>query len=685
MSERGDFFAEASKSATPSKPLPKRGDFFSGAVKDEDLDTADTALQKAAVRGKGYMDAEAIRRGGYNPFTDSAVAEVPAGINKGVADLLGMPVDALLNAGNLASAGMGYLHSKITGKAAPEWLYGPQNADNIPLTGAWNEQALNTAIGEDVTSVRNPGDLTARLVHAGASGIPASIAGGPSAPSIASGVAGSAAAAGASELGLDPATQSVAAALAGHGVTRIPKAAPAPTKPTAQEILDKKASGQSMGAAGASVDLQKLSPALRTEVEKAVVKTGGAVNEQALARQIQADSLPVKVPMSEGQVLGDGRLISEERNARGKTPGAVEAFEGQNKALTENLRVFRDTAGEDVFSTNPVEHGDTLIGRYKAIDDARNQVIGEKYQAVRDAAGGEFPIDTQVLQSNVRAALKKQMSTNSAPPDVMAALDEAAATGKMSFEDFETLRTNLSRIQREASDGQVRHAAGVIREQIEQLPMNEGASGLKGLADEARNAARERFQALDADPAYKAAVDGSTPPDKFVQKFVINGTRDNVARLSEAMGPDATSAQTLKVATIDHLRQAAGIDGSYNGKFSQAGYNKALRALEPKLGSLVDTALAEHMTNLGDVARYSQFQPEGSFVNNSNTFVASAAEKAAALAENAGNYAMPGLGVGTLVRERVAKRAAEKKVKKSWGPGAGLTRLSDLTKLKEPK
>ena len=46
-----------------------------------------------------------------------------SGINKGFySDLLGLPVDAALNAADLAKAAIGYPLSKVTGKAPPSWL-----------------------------------------------------------------------------------------------------------------------------------------------------------------------------------------------------------------------------------------------------------------------------------------------------------------------------------------------------------------------------------------------------------------------------------------------------------------------------------------------------------------------------------------------------------------------------------
>lgn len=656
---RTDFFDSGAKNA---KPPPSRDDFFAGKINaDDDFEEKEPSFWQRFSKLAFAPSPESLLA---DKLTPEQIATAGIGAAEGAASGATAIPAALAGGLNMSASLLG-------GRGADDSVARFNQTRNFltydPRTPLGDEAAEGIAEGQNL--------LGPAQIHWSADKL--------------FDLTGSPMAATAAETGGNAALMFAGGKLARSEPKVVPLERPKiSTPPSAQEVLNKVASSQSMGAAGAAVDLQKLSPNLKAAVTKAVEKTGGAVNPEAMARYIQADSLPVKVPLSEGQVHGDARLISEERNARGKTPGAVEAFAGQNKALVDNLRAFRDTAGEEVFSTSKVEHADTLIARYKEIDDARNADIGEKYKDLRDAAGGDFPVDAQALLANTRAALKKDLATSHAPPDVMKALEEHAASGAMTLEDFEGLRTSLARTQRSAADGQVRHAAGVIRNQIEAMPLQAGAEKLKGLADTARTAARERFQALEDDPAYKAAVTDSVAPDNFIQKFVVSdktATRDNVAKLSAAMKDDPTAAQTLKVATLDHLRQAAGIDGSFNGNFTQAGYNKALRALEPKLTALLDPALVEHVQNLGDVARYSQLQPEGHFVNNSNTFVASAAEKAATVAEKMGNLAIPGLDAGTFLREKASAAAAAKKVRKSWDPVSGLTRLSDLTKLKEPK
>jgi hypothetical protein len=453
----------------------------------------------------------------------------------------------------------------------------------------------------------------------------------------------------------------------------------------AQAALDASAaaSPQSMGAAAAAPQLTSMSPPLQQAVRSAVQQTGGAVNPEIMARHAEADSLPVKMQLTEGQASQDPQTISQEQNTRGRTPQMVARMNEQNQQLVQNVQALRDRVGPDVFSTNPVEHGDTLIQAYKDKDDAAQTQITQNYKALKDANGGQFPVDAPKLLDNATQALHQELLFDHAPKAVMSTLGRLSDANNMTFENFESLRTNLARIQRSPSaDGNEKAAAGVIRDQMEQLPLAPGAAKLKPLADTARASAKAQFAALDADPAYKAAIQGDVTPDRFVQKYIVGAPRDQVATMKANMAGNDTATQTMGVAALDHLRQSAGIDPMGNGNFTQAGFNKQLNALSPKLNSLVDPKTAEDLEKVGNVARYTQAQPRGSYVNNSNTLVGALAEHAAGTAEGLGNLAGAGvLPLGTMARKVLQTRAANKATEKSLAPGAGLTRLSDIAKI----
>lgn len=436
-------------------------------------------------------------------------------------------------------------------------------------------------------------------------------------------------------------------------------------------------SGQSMGAAAAAPSLTNVSPGLRQAISVTARKTGGAINPEAFSRHVEADTLPVPVRLTEGQATQNPRLISEEMNARGAT-AMTEHVNAQNGQLADNMRAIRDQAGPDVFTTNPVEHGETLIAAYRAKDAAAQAKINQLYDTLRNVLGGNFPVDAQALLTTASKELHKSLLYDSAPKAEMTTLTRLANSGQMTFENFESLRTNLARTMRSQSvDGNTKAAAGVIRDAMEELPLGPASSQIKPYADAARAAYREQAQALAADPAYKAAVTESVPPDRFVARFLLNAPREDVAAMRTNLAGNDPALQTMGVAALDHLRGAAKLDPQYRGNFASQSFNNALVKLDPKLRELVSPQVSETLEKLGNVARYTTSQPRGSFVNNSNTFVAGAATHAANIAEGVANKAAFGIPIGTWTRNAIAQGRQQNAFARATAPGAGLGRLQE--------
>ncbi|CAB4121199.1 hypothetical protein UFOVP154_46 [uncultured Caudovirales phage] len=441
-----------------------------------------------------------------------------------------------------------------------------------------------------------------------------------------------------------------------------------------QEALNQQYAGQSMGAAASAPNLLNVSPALRDKVT-GLVEKGGELHKEALARHAEAESLPVPAQLTRGQARQDSALMSDEFNAKGKHPEIGTRFNEQNANMVENVRTIREQVGPDVFTTNPVEHGETLIGAYKAKDAAIKADITAKYQALKDANGGEFPVDGQAFVQAADSALKSNMKRPFLPGGVERILQQYRDGDQMTFENFENLRTTLAAEARKADrggDGNAAAAVNMVRDSLEALPIAGESAKIKMLADQARQAARERFQALEADPAYKAAVNETVPADRFVQKYVIGGTKDGVTTMRKNLSGDDTALQTMSVSALDHLRQQSGIDSGYNGNFSQAGFNKALEGLSPKMQALVPPKVAEQLSSVGNVARWQQQQKRGSYANNSHTFVAAAKDAAANALEGMANVKAGGIPVGTGIRRWVGNKAAKQWVEQTLEPGAGI-------------
>ena len=400
------------------------------------------------------------------------------------------------------------------------------------------------------------------------------------------------------------------------------------------------------------------------------------VNLPTLQRHIEADSLPMPVRLTEGQATGDVVKLSNEQNRRGKDPMLAQRFNEQNGQLVDNLGLIREKAAPDVYGSKTIENSQGIIDAYKDLDKNLNTGINADYQALRDAAGGQFPVDAPQLLKNVETKLKKELLSNEAPAGQFSELKKLAENNSMTFEDYLSLRRNLGDIARTSQDGSVRKAAGYMIEELEKLPLQKEAAALKPLADKARASAKARFQMLEKDPAMKAAVDDSVPADKFIDKFVVNGVNKNINTMVDNLGKDSPAHQHMAAGTINWLTDKAGIvDG--NGNFSQAGYNKALKKLEDvkNINAIFNQESASQLKTLGNVARYTQAQPRGAFVNNSNTLVGAMAEKAASLAkggvEKGLNYAVPGVQLGTSLMETRARRAAAAETQKALELGAG--------------
>lgn len=443
-----------------------------------------------------------------------------------------------------------------------------------------------------------------------------------------------------------------------------PNAAPEPSLPGL-------AGADSVGASAAAVSLDSASPALRAAIVEAQRKNL-PLNREAIARYIEAESLPVPIALTTGEATQDVVALSNERNMRGKRPELAYRMDLTNKRLGENLTALRDKVGEDVFTTTMVDHGDALLAAYRKIDDTRNANIRALYKRLEDEFGSRVPVDAKAILRSATENLHKKLKYEFAPAVEMAQLKSFAASNSMTFEQFESLRSNLAATIRSSTNGNEKAAARVMLQALEEVPLfpGSGVERLKPIADAARRAARERFAALDADPAYSAAVESTIPADRFVQKFILGAPREDVSRLVSVLDSVPGARKTVEVAVLDYLKDAAYPNGGAN--FSAAGFAKALKNLDPKLRILFDAETAETLTKLRNVAGYSTAQPRGSFVNNSNTFVAAAAKVGGAAAEGAANYAAHGIPVGTFAKRLFEDRALRREVGGALAPGKGV-------------
>jgi hypothetical protein len=443
----------------------------------------------------------------------------------------------------------------------------------------------------------------------------------------------------------------------------------------------------SVGAAGrkdpvavrAAID--QLPVELRAEASNVPTQN---VNLPALETHVKALNLPEPIQLTRGQATGDLVVLSRELNRRGELPNIAQRLGDQNQALIKNLTLIRDRAAPDAFG-GMSDLGRQVIDGYLAIDRVRNDNISKLYSELRDAAGGQFPIDAQKFVNNADQTLRKQLKSEFLPPEIERQMQRYRDGSGMTFEEFEALRTNIASEIRKADragDGNRKAALSFVRDSLETLPLTGEAAKLKPLADAARKAAKERFDALKKDPAYNAAVNEKVAPDNFIETFVLSkgkGTEANVREMMSALGKGTPEQQAVAAGLMEIISRKA-IDGQ--GNFSQAAYNKILRDLEPKLAEVFDADSARNLRNLGEISRKVMAQPRGGFANNSNTLVASLGEKAGKALEIGLNISTANLvPLGTMARQARERKAAQKFERESLEPLAGVKQprtISDI-------
>ena len=432
---------------------------------------------------------------------------------------------------------------------------------------------------------------------------------------------------------------------------------------------------------------------------------------------------------TKGQLNEDVARMSDEWNQR-TLPGneeLLQRFVDRDPKLIEGVNKIQENAAPDIYTKDIKDLGQIAIDDLAKKDATRLADIENKYRNLEAANGGQFPIDVNQLSNNIDKALKSKLKSKyyeSGLSEIKHEIDNFVKEGHMTFEDYENLRTNLAQEMRSSSNGNVRQAAHLVRQELENLPMPKELEGIKPLADEARKAVVERNKVLESNPAYRAAAKDTRDihelqngmehvgADKFIEKYVLGNTdvasKANVQRLIKELGENSQGHQAIKAGTLQHLKHTAGIVND-QGAFGQAAYNKFVhKNLGSKLEDIMEAQHVADVKDLGDVARLTEHRKGGAgFANTSNTQTVGAREQAkqnlkqlgknvvAGAAEAAVNLKTLGFG-GTAARHtyrgwkegaEATKAAAEQaeKLRETLDLGSAVKKhsLSDIQKGKQ--
>lgn len=371
--------------------------------------------------------------------------------------------------------------------------------------------------------------------------------------------------------------------------------------------------------------------ALRFDMQKAM--KAGEMSPDVVRRLV--DYRLTGLTPTAGPLTLDPGIVTRQKNlsalgASSNDPKlqALSQIENANaRKLIENINAMGADTADDALSA-----GAKVAGALSAKEQAAKTKIGGLYDQARDSAGRSSMLDGKAFAKQTQAALKENLSDDFLPAGIKRRLD-AIGNGEetLTVDMAEKIKTAIGKLQRNSSDGNVRYALGIVRENLDNAPLvSEGGQGAIDAFGKARAANREWMKIVEQTPALQAIRDG-VEPDKFVQTYItgkgnaasvnaVSKLRDQIKDVPEAMTAVKNNiAQTLKSSALSGKADEL-------AKFSSTAYNKALTGIgDAKLSMFFTPKEIQALKAIGRVASYEQFQPAGSAVNNSKTAAAAIA------------------------------------------------------------
>lgn len=418
----------------------------------------------------------------------------------------------------------------------------------------------------------------------------------------------------------------------GEGVVKV--ANKIPTRATTQKISAAIDDQIEIALKQSNVKISDLSDdvvaGLRKEVG-AALKSGKAVNKEAVARKIVFDRLGIKP--TRAQLTGDPALWQKQAELA-KIQGAGDPL--REKLVQDNVQL----AGllDDAIKNTHGNAADQYAAAQSASDalslfnkQSKDQVK-DLYQAAMKAPGNDVVLDGRGFANDAITKLDEQYAMSSLPTSVSKIIKDieknpqAFTLGK-SEELIKILNREYKASLQNGQPSSSTYAIGLVRDVLnsrqDEALQGMVVSGNNNAAQwyqTARTAYKNHAQVVEKIPLLKDTLKG-VEPDKLFQKHILNG---NAAELTETIKVlaqvDPTSVYNIKQQTLQYISDKA---INQNGQFSPAGMKRALDSIgDRRLNILFAPKEVARIKDIGMAGHYLVTQPAHSYVNNSNTSAA---------------------------------------------------------------
>lgn len=415
----------------------------------------------------------------------------------------------------------------------------------------------------------------------------------------------------------------------GEGVVKV--ANKIPTRATTQKISAAIDDQIEIALKQSNVKISDLSDdvvaGLRKEVG-AALKSGKAVNKEAVARKIVFDRLGIKP--TRAQLTGDP-ILWQKQAELAKIQGAGDPLRqtlinNENQVISALDDVIAKTGGKATDQYGAIKGAaDSLLDR-----NAQNkEFIGAAYDNARLAQGNNTVLDGESFAKEATDLLEQNYATLSLPAGIKKIIkDIEKKPQEFTLNKAEELIKVLNREYKASlQNGQPTsssYAIGVVRDALNSrqatvlqgLTGNESAQAYQ-FARQAHKASAELTQRM---PLLQDALKG-VEPDKLFQKHILGG---NAAQLGETIEVlKNTNPQAVADIKQQTLLWISNKSVNQNGGFSPAGMKKALDSLgDRRLLTMFDANELSHIKDIAKAGDYLVTQPNHAYVNNSNTSAA---------------------------------------------------------------
>ena len=298
-----------------------------------------------------------------------------------------------------------------------------------------------------------------------------------------------------------------------------------------------------------------------------------------------------------------------------------------NEQIASKWQSLADETGATPTDTNT--RMASTFQTLKQGDDAAKANVSGLYDNARASAGNDVPLNHMRFINNASQELEAQGLGTFLKGDIRGIFKGMFddPNYQLTLGKSEEINKVLNARLKTTTDGNERYALGLVKDHlakevdetmnalgsVDGMQASEAWTGAKG-------AHASRMQAIESNPALKAAIDDKAPDNAF-KKYVLNADERDLVRLVDDLKKTPEGQQNLadlQGETIEHFLTRA--TQANNGAFSPAQLNKAINSFgDNRMKALFSPQQIARINDIKQVSDILMQQPLGAHVNHSNT------------------------------------------------------------------